>query len=87
MKSKFIDFRVDPKGSFKKALRKAGKQVDDLRVPFKNITMEFYKSNIVLFPEEGSNGPNVFQDLSERYKRQKDKKLGFIYPILRATGS
>ena len=85
-KSKFVDFRVDPKGEFKKALIRAGKKVNDLRVPFKLITMEFYKSNKALFPAKGSNGPDVFEDLSENYKRQKDKKHKFIYPILRASG-
>ena len=85
-KSKFIDFTVDPKGVFKKALLEAGRKVDNLKVPFQLITMEFYKANKALFPEPGRNGPAVFEDLSERYKRQKDKKFGFIYPILTATG-
>tara|TARA_R100000781_G_scaffold114720_1_gene86324 strand:- start:5734 stop:6261 length:528 start_codon:yes stop_codon:yes gene_type:complete len=85
-KSKFIDFRVDPKGSFRKALLRAGKKVDNLKTPFKLITMSFYKTNMALFPEEGTNGPDVFTDLSENYKRHKDKKFGFIYPILRASG-
>ena len=83
MKSKFIDFRVDPKGDFKKALRRAGKISSDLRAPFKTITASFYKTNKILFSFT-SNGP--FDDLSENYKREKDKKWGFIYPILKASG-
>jgi phage gpG-like protein len=111
MKSKFIDFRVDPKGSFKKALRQAGKISSDLRAPFKTITMSFYKSNKFLFKD--NRKLNVFDDLSENplyafwlkdndkavienqgskffeggYKDLKQKKYGFVYPILKATGA
>jgi phage gpG-like protein len=63
-KGKFVDFRVDPKGSFKKALLRAGKRVDDLRIPFKLITDSFYKSNKFLF--EPGKKRNVFEDLSDR---------------------
>jgi len=84
-KNKF-GFKVDPVGAFKKALIRAQKRSNDLRRPFKLITDSFYKTNKALFPEKGSYGPDVFEDLSENYKREKDKKLGFIYPILTATG-
>ena len=84
-KTKF-GFKVDPVGSFKKALLRAQKKSNDLRIPFKLITDSFYKTNKALFPAQGNNGPDVFEDLSEGYKRQKDRKLGFIYPILTATG-
>ncbi len=82
-KSKFIDFRVDPKGSFKKALLRAGKRSKDLRIPFKLITDSFFKTNKALFAFT-TKGP--FEELSPRYQREKDKKWGFIWPILKASG-
>ena len=83
-KGDFVDFRVDPTGAFKKALKDAGKKTQDLRVPFKLISQAFYKTNKILFTFT-SNGP--FDDLSDNYQREKDKKYGFIYPILKATGA
>ncbi len=83
-KDEFVDFRVDPKGSFKRALREAGKKSSDLRVPFKLITMSFYRTNKVLFTLK-SKGP--FEDLNKDYKNEKTAKYGFIYPILKATGA
>jgi phage gpG-like protein len=83
-KSKFIDFRVDPKGTFKKALLEAGKKSDDLRVPFQQITASFYKSNKFLF--EPGKYRSVFDDLKPVTKRIKQKNLGWIYPILAYTG-
>ena len=83
-KGEFVDYKVDPTGSFKKALRKAGKISSDLRVPFKLITMSFYRTNKVLFTLK-SKGP--FDDLSNNYKEEKAEKYGFIYPILKATGA
>tara|TARA_A100001201_G_scaffold143527_1_gene145583 strand:- start:899 stop:1516 length:618 start_codon:yes stop_codon:yes gene_type:complete len=63
-KSKFVDFRVDPTGAFKKALRESGKKTDDLRTPFKLISQAFYKTNKFLF--EPGKKRNVFEDLSEK---------------------
>ena len=83
-KSKFFDFRVDPKGVFKKALLKAGKKTNDLRVPFQQITAGFYKSNKFLF--EPNKRRKVFDDLRPGTKRIKLKNLGWIYPILAYTG-
>ena len=83
-KGDFVDFKVDPTGAFKKALRESGKKTDDLRVPFKLISQAFYKTNKILFSFT-SKGP--FDDLSPSYQREKDKKYGFIYPILKATGA
>ena len=83
-KDEFVDFRVDPKGSFKRALREAGKKSSDLRVPFKLITMSFYRTNKVLFTLK-SKGP--FDDLSDDYQDEKAAKYGFIYPILKASGA
>ena len=83
-KGEFVDFRVDPTGSFKKALKDAGKKSSDLRVPFKLITMSFYRTNKVLFTLK-SKGP--FDDLSDNYQEEKAAKYGFIYPILKASGA
>ena len=82
-KSKALDLIVDPTGKFKKALIDAGKKSKDLRVPFRQITESFYKTNMILFTFT-SKGP--FKELSPMYQIKKDKKWGFIWPILKASG-
>tara|TARA_Y100001951_G_C11292089_1_gene272887 strand:- start:2054 stop:2668 length:615 start_codon:yes stop_codon:yes gene_type:complete len=62
-KNEPFQFKVDPKGVFRKALIKAGKKSNDLRTPFRLITQSFYKTNMALFQMK-SKGP--FKDLSAR---------------------
>jgi len=82
-KNEPFQFKVDPKGVFRKALIEAGKKSNDLRTPFRLITQSFYKTNMALFQMK-SKGP--FKDLSPKYKKQKKREWGFIYPILKASG-
>ena len=103
---------VDPTGEFKRALRRAGRKVDDLSEPLKLIGQSWYKTNKALFVLKGK-GP--FKDLSDKpftaywltdentagwkkkppsdkffpngYQQYKEMKYGFVYPILKASGS
>lgn len=78
-----VGIQVDPKGSFKAAINRASKRTSDLTIPLKLITQSWYKTNKALFAFT-TKGP--FDDLSENYQKQKQKKHGFIYPILKASG-
>ncbi len=79
-----IRFQVDPDQKFAKAVEEAAKAVGDLRIPLGIIAAQFFKSNKAIF---SLGGPGQYQDLSARYKKQKQKKYGFVYPIFRAKGN
>lgn len=78
-----VKFKVDVDQKLKKAIDKTLKDVQDLTIPFGLITQSWFKSNRAIF---ALSGPGKYPDLSERYKKQKKKAVGFIYPILRRTG-
>jgi len=68
---------------FAKALKDAGKKVQDLRVPLNLIRASWFRSNNAIF---SLSGPGQYKDLSEKYKVLKQKDAGFIYPILKRSG-
>lgn len=74
---------IDPKGEFFKAIKKAQKEVGDLRTPFKEITASWYRGNKSIFTLKG---PGKYKPLSEKYKKQKIKDVGFAYPALERSG-
>jgi phage gpG-like protein len=74
---------ADLDGKFKAALRKAGKEIQDLRVPLSSIRASWYRSNNAIF---SLKGPGKYDDLTDLYKQQKQKNRGFVYPILRSSG-
>lgn len=84
MASQAIRFEVDPDKKFQAAINKALTEVDDLTLPFNLITQSWFKTNMAIF---ALKGPGKYQDLSESYKRSKNKLFGFLYPILKATGA
>jgi phage gpG-like protein len=75
---------VDADKQFQKAIKDALKQVNDLTIPFKLITKSWFKGNEFLF--KAPYNPSRYTDLTENYKKQKKKAVGFIYPILRRSG-
>lgn len=75
--------QADPQEKLRSALREASKQVQDLTVPLGLITQQWFKSNAAIFT---LGGPGKYVDLSEIYKKQKSKAVGFVYPILKRTG-
>jgi phage gpG-like protein len=76
-------YTVDPDKDFAKAISEALKECDDLTVPLTLIAKSWFKSNKAIFQLKG---PGKYTDLSENYKKQKKKAVGFIYPILRRSG-
>lgn len=74
---------VDPDGKFGERLKAALTAVDDLSIPLELIKESWFKSNRAIF---ALGGPGKFEDLSASYKKQKARKVGFVYPILRLSG-
>ncbi len=74
---------VDSDKKFSQAIKDALEQVDDLTIPFTLIAKSWFKSNKAIF---ALKGPGKYQDLSPKYKKQKQKSVGFVYPILRRSG-
>jgi len=100
--SEFTSYSVDNDRTFRRALDKAAGEMSDLRIPFRLIAFDFYKSQGAIF---GLKGPGQYPDLSTKpftawwekgalrrrysggYKEYKKAKYGFAYPILRARGA
>ena len=76
-------FEVDPNKKFAKALEQAKKYSVDLKIPFTLIAQDFYRSQKPIW-ELG--GPGRYKPISESYKTSKQKKYGFVYPLLKANG-
>lgn len=77
-------YKVDPQDQLNQAINKAIKGVNDLTVPLKLMTREWFKGNRSQF-DEGRKGPGKYKnaDLSPLYKKQKKRAIGSAYPILR----
>jgi phage gpG-like protein len=78
-----VRFQVDPDKEFQKAIAKVVKEVDDLTIPFQEMTRSWFKSNRAIF---ALKSPGKYTDLTANYKKQKVKAVGFIYPILKRSG-
>ena len=72
-------YRIDQK-NFEKKLRGLLKRGHDLRPAFHTIGRMFRQSRKTIFRLKSSGG---YPDLSPRYKLQKQKEVGFTYPILK----
>lgn len=85
MPEEFQPYVVDPDKRLQKALDRALKNVSDLTIPYQLMAKEWFRGNRFIF-DPGRKGPGKYKDLTPRYKKAKNKKYGFIYPILRASG-
>jgi hypothetical protein len=68
---------------FREALANAKRSVDDLTEPLNAIANDWFKS------ERGSfsyAGPGPYRDLTRRYKAEKKRSVGAVYPILVRSG-
>lgn len=86
-----FDWEIENQVAFTNGLDRLGKATSDFRIPFLLIASDFYRSNRKLFTLQ-SRG--LYQDLApsrgidgnptttSNYKKQKERKLGFVYPIL-----
>ena len=79
-----IEFKVDPDKSFDRSVRKATKGVSDLTIPLTDISKRWYKGNKSIFTLKTAG--LQYKDLSDKYKKVKMRKVGFVYPILKASG-
>ena len=79
----FTSYSVENDRDFQEALRRAASKVSDLRIPLKLIAQDWFDSNAAIF---SLSGPGQYPDLSEKYKRAKQRDWGFVYPILKASG-
>lgn len=78
-----IDLDMSAFFRLSKAMKAAAKEMEDLRVPLGEIHKSFIKSRKFIFTLKGKG---QYVDLKESYKRQKRRKHGHVYPILKATG-
>lgn len=69
---------------FQEAIARGRAAVQDLTVPLMLIAKDFYRSEKAIFQ---LSGPGQYPDLSPKYKKQKQKRWGRIYPILMASGA
>ena len=68
---------------FHLAVKEAVKKVDDLSPALKEMGKSYIKSREFIFLNKG---PGLYKDLKPSYKKQKAKKTGSAYPILKWTG-
>lgn len=78
-----ISFAFDKDSVFQKRLDGIYSQVNDLTIPLTLIAQSWYRSNRSIF---AISGPGKYKDLSPKYKKEKNRKWGFVYPILFASG-
>jgi hypothetical protein len=101
MAEPIISFIPQNDKEFSDALQKLGENVDDFRVPFQLIGNHWYKGNRKIFalksaglyPDYGGMNPNDKVRLKGRLvtkrvaaKFQKQREVGFIYPMLKRHG-
>lgn len=77
-----MQVEIDKK-QFEAKLAKLVKRHKDLSPVFVAIGEMFRQSRKTIFKLKGRGG---YKDLSPRYKKRKEKKFNFIYPILKASG-
>lgn len=87
-----ISYVVENDRLFQQAIADASEVVQDLRIPFGLISMDFYKSERAIFGLKGPGQYPAFQgekddDGLTAYQKKKRKKFGFDYPLLVATGA
>lgn len=75
-------YNVDQDKRFRKEINKAINSLDDLTIPYRLMTREWYKGNRSIF-DPARKGPGKYADLSEKYKKAKTRAIGSPYPILR----
>ena len=78
-----LKYAFDPDSTFQKKLEEVYAATKDLTIPLTLMSKEWYKGNRSIF---ALKGPGRYKDLTEKYKKRKQKNKGFIYPILRYSG-
>lgn len=79
-----FEVEVDPGQQMRDAIKEAIAQVGNLTIPYKMIAQSWFKSNKAIFSVKGKG---KYDDLTANYKKEKEKAVGFVYPILRRSGA
>lgn len=79
----FTSYIVDNDRRFRNALKRASEQVQDFRIPFGQISRDFYRSEQAIFKLKG---PGQYPEISAKYGEIKKAKVGFKYPLLFFSG-
>ncbi len=80
----FTSYEVDNDKVFAAALKRAGKLVNDLRIPLTSIRSNFYRSQKSIFNLKSKGKYPDFA--SEASRMQKIRAVGFDYPLLKRSG-
>lgn len=89
MAESFTSYSVDNDRSFRNAMKRASETVQDLRIPFGLILADFYKSQQAIFKLKS---PGQYPDFKNggsmsKYAQEKEKAVGFKYPLLVRSGA
>lgn len=84
MAQSFTSYVVENDKEFQAAVLTAIDEIGDLSLPFNSILKDFYRSEQAIFK---LGGPGQYPDISEKYAKQKEKAVGFRYPLLLRSGS
>lgn len=74
-----FDWEVSNVKDFEERLTRLAQATSDFSIPLRMISSDFYRSQQIIFKLKSKG---LYEDLSESYKPQKQKKVGFLYPIL-----
>lgn len=81
----FTSYNVDNDRKFQAAIENAIEKTGDLRIPLTQIQQDFHKSQRAIFTLQSAGQYPDFKN--ERSKRQKQRAVGFTYPLLVRTGA
>lgn len=79
-----VTVEIQNERAFNAAIARAKAVTDDLRIPLTLIAKRWFKGNQAIFQLAGTG---KYDDLAESYKKRKQAKWGFTYPILKASGA
>lgn len=79
-----VKISLENEQKFIDAIKRAKAVTEDLRIPLTLIAKQWFKGNKAIFT---LSSKGQYEDLSETYKKQKQKAVGFIYPILKRKGA
>ena len=86
-----FDWEIENQIEINNKLNELASKVSDLRIPFRLIASDFYRSNRKIFTLQGrglyqdlapARGENGNPTTTSNYKEQKKRIVGFAYPIL-----
>lgn len=77
-------FIIENDENFRRGLERLERSTDDFRIPFTLISADFFKSNRKIFTLRSKG---LYPDLAPATKVQKQKEVGFVYPILAREGA